>query len=35
MSVLRQAISSGDWDDILAQLPKEYNELTTVEATQP
>jgi uncharacterized protein (DUF2267 family) len=35
MSVLRQAISSGEWDDILAQLPKEYNELTTVEATQP
>ena len=28
MSVLREALTPGEWEDICAQLPDEYNELT-------
>lgn len=35
MAVLRKAVTAGEFDDVLAQLPKEYAELTTAEATQP
>jgi uncharacterized protein (DUF2267 family) len=34
MAVLRDAVSSGEFDDVLAQLPKEYADLTDVSLTQ-
>jgi len=34
MAVLREAVSSGEFDDVLAQLPKEYTDLTNVSLSQ-
>ncbi|HEY0471160.1 MAG TPA: DUF2267 domain-containing protein [Kribbella sp.] len=34
MAVLREAVSSGEFDDVLSQLPKEYADLTNVTLSQ-
>jgi uncharacterized protein (DUF2267 family) len=33
LAVLRQAITAGEFDDVLSQLPKEYADLTTASLT--